>query len=271
MPVSCFSARAAGRCRCCRNPGYPKAQGYGGFPVSGHWLICRNPDVVKRHTSKVYGKAPVGAPPMSVPHLDARIIDGQPGLLFGPFASITTRFLKGGSVLDMFSSIKSNNLRPMLAVARDNLELTRYLVAEAFRSHKDRIASLQEFYADAKLKDWELASAGLRVQIIKDCDINGGKLEFGTEIVTAKDGTLASLLGASPGASTSVQAMIEVIERCFKSRVKTPEWRRKLKEMIPSYGESLDENAALLHAVRERTLATLGLEHREGKAGSKKK
>jgi malate dehydrogenase (quinone) len=251
--------------------GIPEGQGYGGFPVSGHWLICRNPDVVKRHTSKVYGKAPVGAPPMSVPHLDARIIDGKPGLLFGPFASMTTRFLKGGSVLDMFSSIKSNNLRPMLAVARDNLELTRYLVAEAFRSHKDRVASLQEFYADAKLKDWELASAGLRVQIIKDCDINGGKLEFGTEIVTAKDGTIASLLGASPGASTSVQAMIEVIERCFKSRVKTAEWQHKLKEMIPSYGESLDENVALLHAVRERTLATLGLEHRAGKAGSKKK
>jgi malate dehydrogenase (quinone) len=204
---------------------------------------------------------------MSVPHLDARIIDGQPALLFGPFASITTKFLKEGSVLDLFSSLKSNNLKPMLAVARDNLELTRYLVTEAFRSHKDRVASLQEFYADAKEKDWGLASAGQRVQIIKGCDINGGKLEFGTEIVTAKDGTLASLLGASPGASTSVQAMIEVIERCFKSRVKSADWQRKLKLMIPSYGESLDENEALLHAVRERTLATLGLEHREGKAG----
>ncbi len=247
--------------------GIPESQGYGGFPVSGQWLICKNPDVVKRHTSKVYGLAPMGAPPMSVPHLDARIIDGQPALLFGPFASITTKFLKEGSVLDLFSSLKSNNLKPMLAVARDNLELTRYLVTEAFRSHKDRVASLQAFYADAKEKDWELASAGQRVQIIKGCDINGGKLEFGTEIVTAKDGTLASLLGASPGASTSVQAMIEVIERCFKSRVKSADWQRKLKQMIPSYGESLDENEALLHAVRERTLATLGLEHREGKLG----
>jgi len=251
--------------------GIAEGQGYGGFPVSGQWLICKNPDVVKRHTSKVYGKAPSGAPPMSVPHLDARIIDGQPGLLFGPFASITTRFLKGGSLLDVFSSIKTGNLMPMLAVARDNLELTRYLVGEAFRSHKDRVASLRAFYADAKEKDWELASAGLRVQIIKDCDVNGGRLEFGTEIVTARDGTLASLLGASPGASTSVQAMIEVIERCFAARVKSAEWQRKLKSMIPSYGESLDENVPLLHAVRERTLATLGLEHREGKAGSRKK
>jgi malate dehydrogenase (quinone) len=251
--------------------GIREGRGYAGFPVSGQWLICKNPAVVKRHTSKVYGKAAVGAPPMSVPHLDARIIDGQPGLLFGPFASITTKFLKGGSMLDMFSSIKSNNLKPMLSVARDNLELTRYLVAEAFRSHKERVASLQEFYADAKVKDWELASAGLRVQIIKDCDVNGGRLEFGTEIVTAKDGSLASLLGASPGASTAVQAMIEVIERCFKSRIKSADWQRKLKLMIPSYGESLDENEDLLHAVRERTLDTLRLEHREGKSGSRVK
>jgi malate dehydrogenase (quinone) len=251
--------------------GIAEGKGYGGFPVSGQWLICKDPAVVKRHTSKVYGKAATGAPPMSVPHLDARIIDGQPALLFGPFASITTRFLKGGSVLDMFTSIKPNNLKPMLAVARDNLELTRYLVAEAFRSHKDRVASLQKFYAGAKEQDWELASAGLRVQIIKDCDINGGRLEFGTEIVTASDGTLATLLGASPGASTAVQAMIEVIERCFESRVKSAAWQRKLREMIPSYGESLDGNEALLHAVRERTLATLGLEHREGKTGRTKK
>ena len=243
--------------------GIPESLGYGGFPVSGQWLICTNPEIVKLHTSKVYGKAPKGAPPMSVPHLDSRMIDGKPALLFGPFASITTRFLKEGSVLDLFSSLKSNNLKPMLAVARDNMDLTRYLISEAFKSHQTRVASLQEFYAGAKEQDWELASAGQRVQIIKGCDTNGGRLEFGTEIVTSSDGTLASLLGASPGASTSVQAMIEVIERCFSSRVMTPDWQQKLKLMIPSYGESLDENEVLLHAVRDRTLATLGLEHRE--------
>lgn len=251
--------------------GIPESWGYGGFPVSGQWLICKNPDVVKRHTSKVYGKAPMGAPPMSVPHLDSRIIDGEPALLFGPFASITTKFLKEGSVLDLFSSLKSNNLKPMLSVARDNMELTRYLITEAFKSHKERVASLQEFYADAREEDWELASAGQRVQIIKECDTKGGRLEFGTEIVTSQDGTLASLLGASPGASTAVQAMIEVIERCFGSRVASVDWQQKLKQMIPSYGESLDENEALLHTVRERTLATLGLEHREGKLGSVRK
>jgi malate dehydrogenase (quinone) len=239
--------------------GIPEARGYGGFPVSGQWLICKNPDVVKRHCSKVYGKAAVGAPPMSVPHLDARIIDGEPALLFGPFASITTKFLKEGSALDLFSSLKTNNLKPMLAVARDNFELTRYLITEAFRSHKERMAILRGFYADAKDDDWELASAGQRVQIIKGCDKNGGKLEFGTEIVTAKDGTLASLLGASPGASTSVQAMVEVIERCFRQRMKSADWKHKMKEMIPSYGESLDENVKLLHEVRRRTLSTLRL------------
>lgn len=239
--------------------GIPEARGYGGFPVSGQWLICKNPEVVRRHASKVYGKAAVGAPPMSVPHLDARIIDGEPALLFGPFASITTKFLKEGSVMDLFSSLKSGNLKPMLSVARDNFDLTRYLFSEAFRSHKERMEILRGFYAEARDDDWVLASAGQRVQIIKGCDKKGGKLEFGTEIVTAQDGTLAALLGASPGASTSVQAMIEVIERCFKPRMKTADWKHKIAEMIPSYGESLDENVALLHEVRQRTLATLRL------------
>ncbi len=245
--------------------GIPEAQGYGGFPISGQWLICHDPKIVRQHTTKVYGRASVGAPPMSVPHLDARIIGGESVLLFGPFASITTKFLKEGSVLDLFSSLKSANLKPMLSVARDNMDLTRYLVSEAFKSHKDRVAALREFYADATEHQWELAAAGQRVQIIKGCDTNGGKLEFGTEIVTSKDGTLATLLGASPGASTSVQAMIEVIERCFKTRIRSTEWKSKMKEMIPSYGESLDNNVALLHEVRNRTLMTLGLEHRPGK------
>jgi malate dehydrogenase (quinone) len=245
--------------------GIPEARGYGGFPVSGQWLICKNPEVVKRHASKVYGKAANGAPPMSVPHLDARIIDGEPSLLFGPFASITTKFLKEGSVMDLFSSLKTDNLKSMLVVARDNLDLTRYLIGEAFRSHKERMEILRGFYGEAKDEDWELASAGQRVQIIKGCDTNGGKLEFGTEIVTAKDGTLAALLGASPGASTSVQAMIQVIERCFKARMKTAGWKHKMQEMVPSYGESLDENVPLLHEVRNKTFATLHLDaHKAG-------
>jgi malate dehydrogenase (quinone) len=239
--------------------GIPEARGYGGFPVSGQWLICHDPKIVRQHTTKVYGKAAVGAPPMSVPHLDARILGGESVLLFGPFASITTRFLKEGSVFDLFGSLKSGNLKPMLAVARDNLPLMRYLVGEALKSHKDRVDALREFYGAAREVDWELARAGQRVQIIKGCDTKGGRLEFGTEIVTSQDGTLATLLGASPGASTSVQAMVEVIERCFKARMKSAEWQRKMRDMIPSYGVSLDDEVALLHAVRKRTLETLRL------------
>jgi malate dehydrogenase (quinone) len=196
---------------------------------------------------------------MSVPHLDARIIDGELALLFGPFASITTKFLKQGSALDLFASLKTGNLKPMLAVARDNPDLARYLIGEAFQTHKERVASLRNFYTEAREEDWELASAGQRVQIIKGTDKGGGKLEFGTEIVTSKDGSLAALLGASPGASTSVQAMIEVIERCFKPRMKSADWKCKMKEMVPSYGVVLDEDVALLRELRHQTLRTLRL------------
>lgn len=196
---------------------------------------------------------------MSVPHLDARIIDGKPALIFGPYAGFTTRFLKEGSIFDLFGSVKPGNLKPMMSVAFDNLDLTRYLVKGALQSHKERISALASFYADAKEDEWSLESAGHRVQIIKHCDDKGGRLEFGTEIITSKDGTLASLLGASPGASISVQAMIEVLERCFMKQIKSAEWKHKMKEMIPSYGEALDENLELLHATRNQTRKTLGL------------
>jgi malate dehydrogenase (quinone) len=239
--------------------GLPESKGYGGFPVSGQWLVCNNPDIVKKHHTKVYGKAPSGSPPMSVPHLDARIIDGKPALIFGPYAGFTTKFLKEGSIFDLFGSVKPGNLKPMMSVAFDNLELTRYLVKGALQSHKERVSALANFYADANENEWSLESAGHRVQIIKHCDDKGGRLEFGTEIITSRDGTLASLLGASPGASVSVQAMVEVLERCFKKPMHSAEWEHKLQEMIPSYGDSLDDNVELLHNVRKRTRQILGL------------
>ena len=239
--------------------GIEEARGYGGFPVSGQWLVCRKPDVVERHHSKVYGKAPIGAPPMSVPHLDTRIINGEPALLFGPFAGFTTRFLKQGSVFDLFGSVKPNNLKPMLSVSKNNMDLTRYLVGEVFQSHTDRIESLRNFFPDAREENWELRMAGQRVQIIKQAEGGGGKLEFGTEIVAAQDGTLAALLGASPGASTAANAMINVIERCFPEKIRTPEWQERMKELVPSYGQSLVDDEALLTRVRERTLSTLKL------------
>lgn len=239
--------------------GIDESQGYGGFPVSGQWLVCKKPEIVEQHHSKVYGKASVGAPPMSVPHLDTRIINGQPALLFGPFAGFTTKFLKKGSVLDLFTSVKPNNLAPMMSVGLNNMDLTRYLIGESLQSHKSRVSSLRNFFPDAQEDDWTLQNAGMRVQIIKKDAQGQGKLEFGTEIVAAQDGTLAALLGASPGASTAVQAMIDVLERCFADRIATPEWQGRLKELVPSYGQSLIKDAELLRQVRERTLTTLNL------------
>ena len=239
--------------------GIPERKGYGGFPVSGQWLVCKKPEIVKQHSSKVYGKAAIGAPPMSVPHLDTRIINGEPALLFGPFAGFTTKFLKKGSKLDLFGSVKGNNLKPMMSVGAKNMDLTKYLIGEVFQSQKERVAALRNFHPEAKDSDWSLAKAGQRVQIIKKDENGKGKLEFGTEMVASEDGTLAALLGASPGASKAVQAMVDVIERCFKDKMDQPEWQAKMKAMIPSYGKSLIDDAELLKTVRKQTLETLGL------------
>lgn len=236
----------------------PESKGYGGFPVSGQWLVCSDTEVANQHHAKVYGKAAIGAPPMSVPHLDTRVIDGKKALLFGPFAGFTTKFLKKGSILDLPASIRGNNLKPMMSVGMNNMDLTRYLISEVFQSDRSRMNSLREYFPLAKDGNWSLADAGQRVQIIKKDKDGGGKLEFGTEIVAAADGSIASLLGASPGASTAVQAMIDVLERCFADRLNNG-WKEKLKEMIPSYGESLINNAELLGRVRQDTLSTLKL------------
>jgi malate dehydrogenase (quinone) len=237
----------------------PESIGYGGFPVSGQWLICNNEALVKQHGSKVYGKAAVGAPPMSVPHLDSRMIDGKPALLFGPFAGFTTKFLKQGSRLDLAKSIQSKNLKSILGAGKHNLDLTKYLVKEVFQTQKQRIKALHDFLPDAKNSDWKLANAGQRVQIIKQCNQNWGKLEFGTEIVASSDGSIAALLGASPGASVSVQAMLDVLEKCFSEELKSNHWQEKLRELIPSYGSSLIEDPELLRKVRKTTLRTLKL------------
>lgn len=237
----------------------PERRGYGGFPVSGQWLVCTKPEVVEQHYSKTYGKAPIGAPPMSVPHLDTRIIDGKPALLFGPFAGFTMKFLKKGSKFDLMSSVRKSNLKPMFSVGSKNIDLTHYLIKESLQSHKERVNALRNFYPEAKQEDWKLAKAGQRVMIIKKDERGKGKLEFGTEMVAAKDGSLAVLLGASPGASTSVQAMIDVIERCFKEQINELNWKERMREMIPSYGQSLIENESLLKTVKEKNLTTLKL------------
>lgn len=214
--------------------GIPEARGYGAFPVSGQWLRCVNPGVIARHHAKVYGKAEVGAPPMSVPHLDTRWIGGTQELLFGPYAGITTRFLKAGSWLDLLRSIGVHNLRTVVSAGLDNLDLTRYLIGQAMLSVEQRIALLRAYYPRAEDDDWEVQVAGLRVQIIKSDASGGGELKFGTEIVTSADGSIAALLGASPGASTAVAIMLDVLPRCFAAQWASPAWRARLAELLPS-------------------------------------
>ncbi|HMI02016.1 MAG TPA: malate:quinone oxidoreductase [Pedobacter sp.] len=239
--------------------GIPEGDGFGGFPVSGQWLKCVNPEVIEQHNAKVYGKASVGAPPMSVPHLDTRMIDGKKALLFGPYAGFSTRFLKHGSLLDLPLSIKVNNIRPMISAGLDNLQLTKYLIDQVRQSPGDRLEALKEYLPTAKMEDWELETAGQRVQVIKKDEKHGGILEFGTEVVTAADGSIAALLGASPGASTAVSIMITLMERCFSKELKTAEWQKKLKEMIPSYGQKLSGNAELTCQIRTETTRVLKL------------
>jgi len=242
-----------------RKSGIPESRGYGGFPVSGQWLMCANPEVIHRHHSKVYGKAQIGAPPMSVPHLDTRMLDGERALLFGPYAGFTTKYLKTGSYLDMPKAVGPGNLWPMLAAALHNVDLTRYLIGQVLQSPEDRLQALRAFVPTARMEDWKLEIAGQRVQIIKRDPKQGGKLEFGTEVVAAADGSLAALLGASPGASTAATTMIYLILRCFPDSTQTRAWKDRLERMVPSFGHDLAKEADLLATIRDRNDAVLGI------------
>jgi malate dehydrogenase (quinone) len=252
-----FVGGGGGSLHLLQKSGIPEGKNIGGFPVSGIFMVCKNPDVVAQHHAKVYGKAKVGAPPMSVPHLDTRYIDNQKSLLFGPFAGFTPKFLKNGSMLDLISSVKPNNVGTMLAAGAKEIPLTKYLIQQLMLSKEQRMEELREFIPNANSDDWDFVVAGQRVQVIKDTEAGGkGTLQFGTEVITASDGSIAALLGASPGASTAVHVMIEVMKKCFPGHMQ--QWEPKLKEMIPSYGKSLMQNPDLLKEVHQSTAQSLG-------------
>lgn len=252
-----FIGGGGGSLHLLQKSGIPEGKHIGGFPVSGLFLVCSKPEIVAQHHAKVYGKAKVGAPPMSVPHLDTRFIDHKKSLLFGPFAGFSPKFLKTGSMCDLLTSVKPDNVLTMLAAGAKNVPLTKYLIEQVMLTKEQRMEELREFIPNAKSEDWEIVIAGQRVQVIKDTPAGKGILQFGTEVVSGANGSIAALLGASPGASTAVSVMLQVIEKCFPQHIK--EWEPKIKEMIPSYGVSLLKNPELMRELKASAEQTLGL------------
>ncbi|MGO3886230.1 MAG: malate:quinone oxidoreductase [Mycetocola sp.] len=235
----------------------PEIKGYGVFPISGEFLRTDNPDIVAAHEAKVYSQAKVGAPPMSVPHLDARMVDGQRSLLFGPYAGFSPRFLKNGKLSDIVAQVRPGNLIPMLAVAKDNPGLIKYLLSQLTASKATKFAELQDFMPTAKPKDWYRIVAGQRAQVMKKDKKRGGVLQFGTEVISAADGSIAGLLGASPGASTAVPIMLDVLARCFPDQI--AEWEPSIRRMIPSYGTTLNDSPERAAESMRRTADVLDI------------
>jgi malate dehydrogenase (quinone) len=244
-----FVGAGGGALALLQKSGIPEIKGFGGFPISGQFLRTANPAIVAQHQAKV--------PPMSVPHLDTRVVDGQASLLFGPFAGFSPKFLKRSTWFDLPFSVRPHNLVPMLAVAKHNFGLMKYLMGEVFASRKAKIEALREFMPTAQAKDWELITAGQRVQVMKKDEKLGGILQFGTEVITSADGSIAGLLGASPGASTAAPIMVDLIKRCFPGEY--ARWEPQLREMIPSLGTKLSDDPAAAAASLAATAATLHL------------
>jgi len=252
-----FVGAGGGALALLQHSGIPEIKGFGGFPISGQFLRTSNPKIVAQHKAKVYGKAAKGAPPMSVPHLDTRVVDGESSLLFGPYAGFSPKFLKTSTWFDLPFSIRPHNIGPMLAVGMHNLDLMKYLIGEVFASPTKKLKALQEFIPTAKMDDWELITAGQRVQVMKKDPDKGGVLQFGTEVITSADGTIAGLLGASPGASTAAPIMLDLLGRCFPDHI--ADWEPQLREMVPSYGTNLSDDPAAAAASLSATAAALHL------------
>lgn len=254
-----FIGAGGGALKLLQKTGIPEADNYAGFPVGGSFLMTENPAITSQHLQKVYGQASVGAPPMSVPHIDARFIDGKRVVLFGPFATFSTKFLKNGSFFDLLSTTTTSNFMPMTHVGLDNFDLVKYLVGQVMLSDDDRFAALKEYYPQARKEDWKLIQAGQRVQIIKKDEEKGGVLKLGTEVVVDQQKTISALLGASPGASTAAPITLNVIKKMFPQQFNSAEWQSKIREIVPSYGQEMNGNVALTQKVWDDTAATLQL------------
>jgi len=252
-----FVGAGGGALSLLQHSGIDEIKGFGGFPVSGEFLRCTNEDVIARHNAKVYGQASVGAPPMSVPHLDTRFVDGKRALMFGPYGGFSPKFLKTGKLWDLPASVRAGNLVPMLAVAKDNFDLVKYLVSELLKTRGQQMEAMRAYYPAANADDWELITAGQRVQVIKKDPKKGGVLQFGTEVIAAQDGTISGLLGASPGASTATPIMLNLLKRCFPTRYAG--WEDTLKGMVPTLGHTLDNEPELYQEEKANTDKVLHL------------
>jgi len=238
--------------------GLPEAKGLGGFPIGGHWLVCDKPEIVAKHQAKVYGQNLPEAPTMAVPHLDTRILDGKKTLLFGPFAAWTTRFLhRTGSWTDLPRSVKPHNLTTLLKIAATNFPLVKYLLQQGTQSMAARMKVMHIFYPNAKAEDWKLVDGGIRVQAIKKTDGEAGIVHFGTEVLTSADKSMSALLGASPGASVSVDIVLKVIKECFPHLITSP----RMAEIVPTYGTDYrrPELAARFHVLATQARKQLKL------------
>lgn len=242
-----------------QNSGIPEIKGYGVFPIGGQFLKTTKPEIVAQHRAKVYSQASVGAPPMSVPHLDTRVVDGEASLMFGPFATFSPKFLKKGSILDIVTQVRMHNIWPMLRVAMANPSLIRYLIGELMKNHHRKVDSLRTFMPTAKDEDWTLINAGQRAQVMKKDPQKGGILQFGTEVVASADGSIAGLLGASPGASTAVPIMLSLLERCFPEDF--PKWQSDLKQLVPTAGKTLNDDPDAARASLTATATALGIDN----------
>ena len=244
--------------RLLQRAGVPEVRGYGVLPVGAAFLRCSTPEVVRLHDAKMYGQAQDGAPAISVPHLDRRAVDGREHLMFGPYATFSTRLLKHGRRTDLFGTLRWNNLHVLAAALAQNLGLVRFLVKQLLASDRDKLAQLRRLYPGASSRDWEVIHAGQRAQLVVPDRRRVGRMQlWGTKLTVTGDGSMAGLLGASPGASTAVPIMVDLLQRAFPSEWEQ-RWRERMHAAVPGLARDHWDTDAVAE-VLGRTSAALGL------------